>query len=89
MYIKSSYLIVNIFINVIVCLPVSQRKFIICGYSSLQKSLNILLACRKHLHDCIISLRGEVWAHKTNLTLPLFIEVPVPRQESERHVFMC
>ena len=30
------------------------------------------------LHDCIISLRGKVWAHETNLTPPLFIEVPVP-----------
>jgi hypothetical protein len=28
------------------------------------------------------SLRGEVWARKTRLTLPLFIELPVPSQES-------
>jgi hypothetical protein len=28
-----------------------------------------------YLHDHIISIRGEVWAHKTNLTI---IEVPVP-----------
>ena len=28
--------------------------------------------------------RGEVWAHKTSLTLPLFIDVPVQNQESER-----
>ena len=28
------------------------------------------------------SLRGEVWARKTSLTLPLFIELPVPSQES-------
>jgi hypothetical protein len=27
-------------------------------------------------------IREEVWAHKTSLPLPLFIEVPVPRQES-------
>ena len=26
----------------------------------------------------------EIWAHKTSLTPPLFIEVSVPRQESER-----
>ena len=32
----------------------------------------------------IISLRGEVWARKTSLTLPLFIEVPVPSQGYER-----
>jgi hypothetical protein len=28
----------------------------------------------------VISLRGEVWAHKTSLTPPLFIEVSVLRQ---------
>ena len=38
----------------------------------------ILFTCGKRLHDHIISLREEVWAHKTSLTLPLFIEVPVP-----------
>ena len=35
------------------------------------------------LHDCIISLRWEVWTHKPSLTLPLSTEVPVPSQESE------
>jgi hypothetical protein len=29
-------------------------------------------------------LRGEVWAHKTSLALPLFIDVPVPSKKSER-----
>ena len=43
-----------------------------------------LLACGKHLHDRLISLSIEVWVHKTSLTPPLFIEVPVPIQESER-----
>ena len=42
----------------------------------------------KHLHDRIISLRREVRAHKTSLTRPLFIEVYVPRQESER-LYIC
>jgi hypothetical protein len=37
-----------------------------------------------HLHGLIISLRGEVRAHKTSLTPPLFIEVSVPSQKSER-----
>ena len=36
------------------------------------------------MHDRIISIRGEVWAHKTGLTLLLLIEVPVLSQESER-----
>jgi len=30
-----------------------------------------------------MSLRGEVWSHKTILTPSLYIEVPVPSQESE------
>jgi hypothetical protein len=30
------------------------------------------------------------WAHKTGLTPPLFIEVPVPSQECEHgHVYLC
>jgi hypothetical protein len=36
------------------------------------------------LYDSIISLRGEIGAYKTSLTLPLFIEVHVPSEESER-----
>ena len=32
----------------------------------------------------IISLRGEVWAHKTSVTPPPFIEVSVTSQEIER-----
>jgi hypothetical protein len=47
-------------------------------------TIGILLTCRKHLNDHIISLRGKTSVHKTNLILPLFIEVPVPSQESER-----
>ena len=29
--------------------------------------------CQLHLHDRIISLRGEVWVHKTSLTPPLCV----------------
>jgi len=46
--------------------------------------IDILVTCGKHLHDHIISLRGKVWAHKTSLIQPLFIIVPVPRQEREQ-----
>ena len=35
-----------------------------------------------------ISLRGEVWVHKTSLTLSCFIEVHVPNQASARSC-MC
>ena len=38
--------------------------------------------CEKHLYVRIIS-RREVWAHKTSLTPPLFIKVPVPSLASE------
>ena len=37
---------------------------------------------RKVMNESI-SLEGEILAHKTSLTPPLFIEVPVQRQESE------
>jgi hypothetical protein len=43
---------------------------------------NIIIAVN-YLHDHIISLRGEIWAHNTSLTPPLFIEVFLPSQESE------
>jgi hypothetical protein len=33
---------------------------------------SILITCGKHLHDHIISLRWEVWAHKTTLVSPTF-----------------
>jgi hypothetical protein len=36
----------------------------------------------------IYALIGEVWAHKTNLTPPVFIEVPVPNLRTmSGHVF--
>jgi hypothetical protein len=44
--------------------------------------IGILLAYGKQLNDCIISLRGE--AYKTSLIKPLFIEVSVSSQDSER-----
>jgi len=39
------------------------------------------LSIAKHLLDHIISLGGIIWAHKTSLTPPRFIEVLVPSQE--------
>ena len=33
------------------------------------------------MYDSIISLKGEIWAHKPSLILPPFIEMPVPSQE--------
>jgi hypothetical protein len=40
--------------------------------------------CGKHLDDRIISLRVEVWDHKSSLTPPLSIDVSMPSQEGER-----
>ena len=37
--------------------------------------VDILLPYRKHLHDCIISIRREVLTNKASLTTPPFIEV--------------
>jgi hypothetical protein len=37
------------------------------------------------LYDHIISLKQEVWASKTSLTLPLLIEVPVTNQNVSSH----
>ena len=64
----------------------SQRINIICikikimsvlyndAFHPVNVRVSILLTCVKHLqlHYHIISLRGEVWAHKTTLTQPLF-----------------
>ena len=44
----------------------------------------ILLTCGKQLHDNIISLRGEMLAHKTSISPPRFIEVPVPSQKIDQ-----
>jgi len=57
---------------------------IITLFARLYVVVVILLTCVKHLQDRIISLRGDVWVHKTSLTPPFVLEVPVPRQESEK-----
>ena len=47
--------------------------------------VEILLTCGEHWHDGIISLKGEVWVHKTSLMASLFvIEVPILCHESGR-----
>ena len=41
------------------------------------------------LHGRIISLRGQVWVHKTSLTQSLFIEVYMCQERKVReHVFV-
>ena len=51
--------------------------FIITVFAWLYVKVGILLTREKHLQDRIISIRRDVWVHKTSLTPPLFIEVPV------------
>jgi hypothetical protein len=58
--------------------------FIIMLFSRLYVRLGILLKCGNHLHNRIISLRGEACERKTSLAPPFLIEVPVPSQENER-----
>ena len=70
----------------ILCLTLKNWEFFIwTQITQLQyASVENLLTCRKHLHNRIISLRGEVWAHKASLKPPLYIGLPVPCQEGER-----
>jgi hypothetical protein len=53
-------------------------------FALLYVRVRILFTCGKHLNNLLISLREEVWAHKTNLAHPLLIEVPELSQKSER-----
>ena len=46
--------------------------------------VGILLTRGKHVHHRIISLRVENWVHKTSLSTPHVIEMPVPSHASER-----
>ena len=43
--------------------------------------VGILLTCVKHMLDSFTSLKGDIWVHKTGLTPPLLMEVPVPTLE--------
>jgi len=59
--------------------------FIITLFSWLYARVGFLLTRAKHLHKRIISRSGEIWAHKTNLTPPHFMEVHASvSNESER-----
>jgi hypothetical protein len=63
--------------------------FIITLFARLYIRIVILRICGKHLNDRIISLRGDVWANKSSLIPPYFIEVPVQYQDSERSCHVC
>ena len=48
-----------------------------------------LLTCGKHLHYRIILRRGEVWVQKIISIPSLYIEMPVPNQNSGRSLYQC
>jgi hypothetical protein len=59
--------------------------FMITLFALIYVMVGIFLTYGKHLHNCIISLRGEVWAHITSSSITFLI--PVPSQEI--YVFVC
>ena len=53
----------------------------------LHVSACILLTCGKHLYDRIISLRREIWVHKTSLAPPLLMKCMYQTRKVSGHVF--
>ena len=47
---------------------VQDYIILFAAHSAIYVRVGILLTYEKHLHDRIISLRGEIWVHKTSLT---------------------
>ena len=77
-------LLENILITLVLYFFLIFRNFS-WGVISLKKKRNDLRNYRKKVfNDHIISLKGEIWAHKTSLTQPLSTEVPVLSQENEQ-----
>jgi hypothetical protein len=61
-------------LNILITMLMVIAFFIETLVSRLYVWVNIFLVCRIHSHHPIFSLKGEFWAHKTNLILPpLFI----------------
>jgi hypothetical protein len=56
---------------------------VIVLFAWLYVSAGILMTFGENLHGRIIFLREKIWAHKTSLTPPSFIEGTVISQESE------
>ena len=63
--------------------------FIITLFDRLYMRVGILLTCGKHVHDCIISLRGEVWVHKANLIPPLLLKCLYQARKVSAFVLVC
>jgi len=57
-------------------------------FARLDVVIGILLTCGKHVHDCIISLRGEIWTHKT-LTRQFLLKCLYQSRKVSDNVFVC
>jgi hypothetical protein len=73
----------------------SQSLFKLFGFECTDECYSRIALCTLtfistflYLHDHIISLRGDVWVHKTSVTPPLFSEVPVSSPESDMSTFV-
>ena len=64
------------------CVMFKIRAFLIVTICSPRYlRIGTLLTCGS---TCMTASRGEVWVHKTSLTVPLIMEVSVPCQQSEQ-----
>ena len=63
--------------------------FITTLFTVLHVRVSILLTCGKHMHDPIIQLWGEVWAHKTSFNPTTFHWTPCSMTGKWLVMHMC
>ena len=77
-------------LNILITMLMVIAFFIETLVSRLYVWVNIFLVCRIHSHHPIFSLKGEFWAHKTNLILPpLFIGSACTKQGKWAVIYLC
>jgi len=99
MFCLSLFVLLHFFFWPLCCLFFFDIRFLIAPLVSSNSSYNnathpgiynlkvcILLSFRKHIHDRILSLREEDWAHRPSATPPHSIELPV---QSQKWSIMC
>jgi hypothetical protein len=80
---RSLFVLLSFFFWPLCCLSFFDLRILIASLISSNSSHNN--AVRTVIcDDRIISLRGQVWSHKTSSTPPLFMEAAVPCQESDQ-----
>jgi hypothetical protein len=57
--------------------------------SQLYVRASVVLTCGKHLHDCIMSLRGEIRVHNTILPCHFLLKCQYQAKNVNDHVFVC